>query len=437
MAITPINVTTSNTTGVVTLSAAGLPAGLTFTDNGNGTGDITGTVAQGEAVNSPFVVTITATDDVATDDETFLLTVTPPALKPNVSGLANPLSATRVLDSFDCSTLSANWTSASDVTGVYEVGHNLIAFLGRVNNPGRLFIVDVSTPSSPTLVSEANILGTDAGTKIADVDVAGKRLYVCEIASGDEIIRAIDISDPALPVQVGGTQTVGAGTLVQDVAFSGSVAATVTYALNSSPTLTLLSDDLSTVHYQQTLTTLLGAASNADRCSLTAKGNYLWINNGGSNDGLHLVDISDPTAPSVLVDSFTNANGGEYTCGVFLTGGTEGDMVAGAFDDGASRTSLIFMPATGAEAQSAARISSVTTTESITTTVGYHQRAILADLNNVVYWGGNTGIDVIDASGAAPFSVDNTLLSNHLISFVGATDGKIIGANGGEISIWT
>ena len=58
----------------LTLSAAGLPAGLTFTDNGNGTGTVTGTVT---AVPGTYPATFTASDgQVSTTSQPLTITVT-------------------------------------------------------------------------------------------------------------------------------------------------------------------------------------------------------------------------------------------------------------------------------------------------------------------------------------------------------------------------
>ena len=58
----------------LTLSAAGLPAGLTFTDNGNGTGTVTGTVT---AAPGAYPVTFTAGDGVvSTTSPSMTITVT-------------------------------------------------------------------------------------------------------------------------------------------------------------------------------------------------------------------------------------------------------------------------------------------------------------------------------------------------------------------------
>ena len=56
------------------LTEAGmLPAGLTFTDHGNGTGDIAGTPAAGSSGRYP--VTITAASSLGTASETFTIAV--------------------------------------------------------------------------------------------------------------------------------------------------------------------------------------------------------------------------------------------------------------------------------------------------------------------------------------------------------------------------
>ena len=57
----------------LTLSATGLPAGLTFTDNGNGTGTVTGTVT---AAPGTYPVTFTASDGVSTTSQPMTITVT-------------------------------------------------------------------------------------------------------------------------------------------------------------------------------------------------------------------------------------------------------------------------------------------------------------------------------------------------------------------------
>jgi hypothetical protein len=67
------NVTTSNGYPYPSLSASGLPNGLSLTDNGNGTGTITGTPTTGDG--GTYSVTITATNSLGTTTETYTLKV--------------------------------------------------------------------------------------------------------------------------------------------------------------------------------------------------------------------------------------------------------------------------------------------------------------------------------------------------------------------------
>ena len=70
-----IQVSASDTqpSDVLALSASGLPAGLTFTDNGNDTGTVTGTVT---AAPGNYTVTFTAGDGVSSASQQMTITVT-------------------------------------------------------------------------------------------------------------------------------------------------------------------------------------------------------------------------------------------------------------------------------------------------------------------------------------------------------------------------
>ena len=69
----PVSATDPQGGDVLTLSATGLPGGLTFTDNGNGTGTAAGTVT---AAPGNYRVTVTAGDGVATTSQPMTITVT-------------------------------------------------------------------------------------------------------------------------------------------------------------------------------------------------------------------------------------------------------------------------------------------------------------------------------------------------------------------------
>ncbi|MFL6107345.1 MAG: beta strand repeat-containing protein [Marmoricola sp.] len=69
-----------------TLSASGLPSGVTFTDNGDGTGKITGSPSSG--TGGVYTVTVKATNEAGTGTKTVTLTVN------QAPGLAGPSGAT-------------------------------------------------------------------------------------------------------------------------------------------------------------------------------------------------------------------------------------------------------------------------------------------------------------------------------------------------------
>lgn len=69
-----------------TLSATGLPNGVTFTDNGNGTGTLAGT--PGSGTGGVHSITVKATNEAGSDSETFTLTIT------QAPELAGPAAAT-------------------------------------------------------------------------------------------------------------------------------------------------------------------------------------------------------------------------------------------------------------------------------------------------------------------------------------------------------
>jgi len=68
-----VTATDPDTGTTLTITASGLPAWLTLTDNGNGTAKLSGTPASGDVGDSS--ITLTASDGAASTDQTFTLTV--------------------------------------------------------------------------------------------------------------------------------------------------------------------------------------------------------------------------------------------------------------------------------------------------------------------------------------------------------------------------
>jgi hypothetical protein len=81
------NVTVTDAEDTCTLTASGLPAGISFTDNGDNTGTISGTIAYTANASSPYTVTLTADDGTnAAVDETFDWTVNNVNRAPVING---------------------------------------------------------------------------------------------------------------------------------------------------------------------------------------------------------------------------------------------------------------------------------------------------------------------------------------------------------------
>lgn len=429
MAITPINVSVSNATGTVALSASGLPTGLTFTDNGNGTGDITGTVAAGQADNSPFTVTITATDDVATDDETFLLTVEPPALKPNVAGLANINSASQVLDNFDLKTLT---TVATGYYGAVEIGHNILWFMSKNSNAVVGAAVDVSDPANPVVLTgdDQTISGITDTPRQWDVDVANQRMYVASSSR----VYSLDISNPSA-ITLLNTSPAFTNVTTHGLLYTG--AAVVRIGGGNDVQFTVLSPDLSTVLYDQNIDGAIGS-NGLDFVGCAAKGNNVWFSvfDSLTIKGLVRANLDDPTSP-VFTDLGQQGSAGQPFV-VFLPGTGSGDVVAYG-SDSVNDTINIF-EATGSETSGTAEIALLDTNVNRNATYWDAQKNAIADTNNVLYIAAETRVQVIDASApATALVVDNNLIpaTGPGVDWVALTDQKVVAGDDEFFSIWT
>ncbi|MGZ4411664.1 MAG: Ig domain-containing protein, partial [Gaiellaceae bacterium] len=85
-----ISATDANAGDTVSLSASGLPAGLSFTDNGNRTGTVSGTIT---ATPGPYLVTFSANDHhhLAATTGTVLITVTREETTTTYTGVTGPV----------------------------------------------------------------------------------------------------------------------------------------------------------------------------------------------------------------------------------------------------------------------------------------------------------------------------------------------------------
>ena len=118
----------------VTLSASGLPAGASFLDNGNGSGEFSWTPASGAADDSPYSVTFRATDSAgASDSETVQITVTEPGAPGSLVSESGQVAG--VTDSWQRVNLANTYVSPVVVaTPVYT--RTAVPVVTRVRNAG-------------------------------------------------------------------------------------------------------------------------------------------------------------------------------------------------------------------------------------------------------------------------------------------------------------
>ncbi|MDQ7815381.1 MAG: hypothetical protein RDU25_06315, partial [Patescibacteria group bacterium] len=146
---------------------------------------------------------------------------------------------------------------------------------------GNMVTFDVSTPSSPVLIS--TIL---TGSQPHHVVVNGRYAYVAN--SAGNTLQIIDVSNPANPITM---STVATGASPRGVYVSGRYAYVVNFSGNtlqifdvSDPTKPLLTGSVST---------------GAGTFFVEVQGKYAYVGNNGAAT-LQVVDVSDPKTPRIV-----------------------------------------------------------------------------------------------------------------------------------------
>ncbi|WP_300006504.1 DUF4347 domain-containing protein [Anabaena sp. AL09] len=170
------------------------------------------------------------------------------------------------------------------------------AYVAAGSNPGiggyssELKIIDISTPTAPTLKGKYDISDVSAN----GVQVVGNYAYVAHGGSGLEII---DISNPTAPTLKGNYDTSGDALGVQVVGNYAYVADSLSGLQIidiSNPTAPTLKANYDTSGFASTVKVV---------------GNYAYV--ADSLSGLQIIDISNPTAPTLKAnyDTPERANG--------------------------------------------------------------------------------------------------------------------------------
>lgn len=165
--------------------------------------------------------------------------------------------------------------------------------------PGRLYSVDgnefhaldVTDPSQPRLLGALD-LNPSSGSAAASVAAQGAVAFVTgggPFLGGFPALRAIDISNPALPRALGGSAESGGA----DVFLSGSLAFVASYGAG------LRIYDVS----NPSAIRLLGSAGTlGSAAKVQVVGNLAYVYNTGNSFSLAVVEVSDPSRPFLLAN---------------------------------------------------------------------------------------------------------------------------------------
>ncbi|MEX0621892.1 MAG: hypothetical protein WD187_02780 [Candidatus Woykebacteria bacterium] len=194
-----------------------------------------------------------------------------------------------------------NAPTGADGRGVAISGNN--AYLvtnNNTTNPGREFYsINISDPTSPTLLGGLNL-----GATATDIFVLGDFAYITSTTNNQEL-QVVNISNPASPTFAGSYNSPGNsdGTSIY-------VVGTTAYLTDSK--LNVL--DVSNPSSIQSLGSY--PVPGATPLAVFVSGNFAFLGTSGSGSEFQVVDVSDPSSPSL----FGSTSLGNTGLGVFVVG---------------------------------------------------------------------------------------------------------------------
>jgi len=265
--VTTLGTFTVTTTGSPTPSlidgGAGLPSGITFHDNGNGTATLSGTPALGTVGTYNF--TITASNGVNPNaTQSFTLTVQPLAVKVTVSsatvtynGASQTVSVTSSVPSVVVTTYTSTSPAYNSTTGPTNAGTYIVTAT-LTDTADYKFTTDSTTtgtltidPATPLVMVTGGPFKYDGNPHPAVVTATGVNNYM---VPGTFVVMYSPLGNTTTPVNAG-TYSVSATFMSSDPNYTGSVgagsiminpAATTTSTSSSSPMNTSTYGDMVT-----------------------------------------------------------------------------------------------------------------------------------------------------------------------------------------------
>jgi putative ubiquitin-RnfH superfamily antitoxin RatB of RatAB toxin-antitoxin module len=202
-------------------------------------------------------------------------------------------------------TLIGTYDTDLDITGVAVSGNYAYVtnnFYFNDVNRGYLDIVDITNPSSPRRVGSY----TNAGGSGGDIAIEGNYAYIAvnNYNSGSGYLEIVDIRNPASPKLVG---IYPAGGSVKDVAIANNYAyIAVNNYIGSYNNLEIV--DVNNPSSPTLVGSYITDYSQDTLQDIAVDGNYVYVT--GQYSGLRIINISDPSSPKIM---------GIYDIGSFST----------------------------------------------------------------------------------------------------------------------
>ncbi|MBE7503317.1 MAG: hypothetical protein HS113_24125 [Verrucomicrobiales bacterium] len=234
-----------------------------------------------------------------------------------VAFLADGVAGLRLLDVRNPSQplLLGEWVTEGEAQDVCGVGTQVYLATGG-SRVYELIVVDASSPTQPIMQGRWRT-GGDCGSSVAGVAVAGQHAYVATSGScGDDLngLRVLDVSNPANPVAIGGYPAGG-----RSLSLSGQYLSLAEGWFEGS------NGDLFDVSHSDR-TWRLGSLRNRGRSTEWVHLDRQRAYVAAGDEGLTLLDLSDPSAPVEVASQPTEFPAHYLTAaGNLAFVGTDGD----------------------------------------------------------------------------------------------------------------
>lgn len=174
------------------------------------------------------------------------------------------------------------------------------AYIASSDNDGELTVIDISTPSSPTVAATFNLTAANSGNANSDglaITVGQTNyLYLTRVGSGGKEFYVFDISTPASPSLVGSVDLNGD---LNEITISGNYI----YGASSDNTQEFQVIDVSSVASPTLVASLdLNEGDTAaNGFSIVAGSNTVYLGRDGSTGSpeFYVINTTTPTSPSI------------------------------------------------------------------------------------------------------------------------------------------